>query len=53
VNLPEENLYAPVGVVPERFILGRAFFVYWPAGFRPIGGLPALVPDFGRMRAIR
>ena len=39
--------------VPERFLLGRAFFVYWPAGFRPLPMAPALAPDFGDMRFIR
>jgi hypothetical protein len=38
--------------VPERFLLGRAFFVYWPAGFRPIESAPAVVPNFGEMRFI-
>lgn len=53
VNQPNENLYARAGVVPERFLLGRAFFVYWPAGFRPLGeSPPALVPNFGKMRFI-
>ena len=40
------------GRVPGRFLLGKAFFVYWPAGFRPIDSAPALVPNFGEMRFI-
>jgi signal peptidase I len=52
VNLPAENLTADTGRVPGRFLLGKAFFVYWPAGFRPVNGAPALVPDFGDMRFI-
>ena len=52
VSLPGENLYAPPGVVPARFMLGKAFFVYWPAGFRLFGTVP-LIPNFGEMRAIR
>jgi signal peptidase I len=52
VNLPNEWLYAEGGRVPERLMLGRAFFVYWPAGFRP-AGLPGLIPNFGEMRFIR
>ena len=33
IDLPADgNLHVPAGRVPERFMLGRAFFVYWPAG---------------------
>jgi signal peptidase I len=52
VDLPDENLAAEPGRVPERFMLGRAFFVYWPAGYRPIDSAPSLVPNFGDMRLI-
>lgn len=52
IDLPDENLYAPAGVVPERFMLGKAFFVYWPAGFRPTPGAPGIIPNFGEMRFI-
>ena len=51
------------GRIPRRLMLGRAFFVYWPAGFRPMNGqfesltrygvdFP-LVPNVGEMRFIR
>ena len=52
VNLPDENLVCDAGRVPERFMLGKAFFVYWPAGFRPISGAPSIVPNAGEMRLI-
>lgn len=52
VHLPDEKLDAESGRVPGRFMLGRAFFVYWPAGYRPLERAPALVPDFGDMRLI-
>jgi len=39
-----------VGVVPRPLILGKAFFVYWPAPHRGAWGLP--IPDFGRMRFV-
>lgn len=54
VNLPGENLQAKAGVVPERFLLGKAFFVYWPAGYRPLPGEqgPGAIPNFGAMRLI-
>lgn len=46
-----------VGTVPEDQLLGQAFFVYWPAGYRPGGlersGFPRVIPDVGRMRWIR
>jgi hypothetical protein len=48
------------GIVPRRYLLGKAFFVYWPAGYRAtanpnvplLSSLP-LVPDTGDMRLIR
>ena len=52
VELPDENLFCEPGRVPGRFLLGKAFFVYWPAGFRPVSGAPSIVPDFGDMRFI-
>ncbi|HEX8323805.1 MAG TPA: S26 family signal peptidase [Tepidisphaeraceae bacterium] len=53
VDLPDEGLKAEAGIVPGRFMLGKAFFVYWPAGFRAYSGTPPLVPNFGEMRFIR
>ncbi len=52
IDLPSEDLHVQAGRVPRRFMLGKAFFVYWPAGYRPISSAPALVPDFGDMRFI-
>jgi len=48
-----EPLYQ-LGTVPRYNLIGKAFFVYWPAGFR-LPGLPRLsiVPNVGRMRMIR
>jgi len=53
IDLPADRLKADPGRVPGRFLLGRAFFVYWPAGFRPGPGMPGIAPDFGDMRYIR
>jgi hypothetical protein len=60
VYAPLSDLGLRPGIVPRRFLLGKAFYVYWPAGFRvtdaqsvpwlsqwPIG------PNTGDMRAIR
>jgi hypothetical protein len=52
IVLPHENLDADGGRVPGRFILGNAFFVYWPSGYRPMPGWPPIIPDFGDMRFI-
>lgn len=43
-----------VGTVPDDQLIGQAFFVYWPSGYRrswtaDIG----IIPNFGRMRWIR
>lgn len=52
VNLPHEDYEVGPGRVPGRFMLGKAFFVYWPAGYR-FESLPyGLRPDFGDMRFI-
>lgn len=53
IDLPADQLQVEAGRVPGRFMLGRAFFVYWPAGFRPAPALPGLAPNFGDMRFIR
>lgn len=42
------------GTVPRYNLIGRAFFVYWPGGFRlPMLKRLAIVPNVGRMRLIR
>ena len=42
------------GTVPRYNMIGRAFFVYWPGGFRlPMLKLLPIVPNVGRMRLIR
>ena len=53
VSLPAEGIQAQAGVVPERFMLGKALMVYWPAGYRPLSsGVPDLIPNMGEMRFI-
>ena len=51
-RVPAERLSANAGRVPERFMLGKAFFVYWPAGYKPADVAPAIIPNFGGMRFI-
>ena len=43
-----------LGTVPRYNLIGKAFFVYWPSGFR-VPGLPSLpvIPNVGKMRMIR
>jgi signal peptidase I len=42
-----------VGTVPADQMIGKAFFVYWPSGYRVLSyGLP-VVPNLGEMRWIR
>lgn len=53
LSLRYEDLAVEGGRVPRRFVLGRAFFVYWPASYSPGMAIPALVPNFGDMRFIR
>lgn len=51
--IPLEDEYQ-LGTVPEDQLIGKAFFVYWPAGYRAkwTAGI-GLIPNFGRMRWIR
>ncbi|MGD0464761.1 MAG: S26 family signal peptidase [Tepidisphaeraceae bacterium] len=51
IDLPHEGLEMAEGRVPEQFLLGKAVFVYWPAGFRAYDHL-SIIPDFGDMRWI-
>ena len=55
---PLADLGLRAGIVPRRYLLGKAFFVYWPAGFRPAEKVPyakewPIVPNTGDMRIIR
>jgi signal peptidase I len=55
---PLTDLGLRAGIVPRRYLLGKAFFVYWPAGFRPAEKVPyakewPIVPNTGDMRIIR
>ncbi|MGB7160717.1 MAG: S26 family signal peptidase [Tepidisphaeraceae bacterium] len=51
IDLPDFQVES--GRVPDRFMLGKAFFVYWPAGYKPASFAPAITPNFGDMRFIR
>jgi signal peptidase I len=51
INLKYEELDVESGRVPARFMLGKAFFVYWPAGLNLFGKW-GLVPNVGEMRFI-
>ncbi len=46
------NTY-PEGIVPREYLVGRALFVYWPAGFKPFPKFPlAVIPNVGELRFI-
>ncbi|MAE59900.1 MAG: signal peptidase I [Planctomycetaceae bacterium] len=49
----ESELNARPGVVPRELMIGRAFFVYFPAGYRFGSGGPGVIPNFGDMRFIQ
>lgn len=43
-----------IGTVPGDQLIGEAFFVYWPAGYRrPWAGNFGFIPNVGQMRWIR
>lgn len=41
-----------IGTVPEDQLIGKAFFVYWPAGYRPAFVQWGVIPNVGKMRWI-
>jgi signal peptidase I len=44
--------YRP-GVVPRDYLVGKAFVVFWPSGFRPFEKFPVrMVPDVRQIRLI-
>jgi signal peptidase I len=46
------KVYA-TGIVPRDYLVGKALFVYWPAGFKPMPQFPlAIVPNIGEIRFI-
>ncbi len=58
-HLVERGEAFQLGTVPRDQLIGKAFFVYWPAG-HALGWLPlpviknlGIIPDVGRMRWIR
>jgi hypothetical protein len=51
IRLAFEELDVEAGRVPARFMLGKAFFVYWPAGLKLFDRW-GLVPNVGEMRFI-
>ena len=53
IALPDEDLFVEPGRVPERFLLGKALVVYWPAGHRPTTSTPPIIPNFKDIRIIR
>jgi signal peptidase I len=42
-----------MGTVPADQMVGKAFFVYWPAGYRLFKSGPPIIPNVGEMRFIR
>jgi len=45
--------YYHLGTVPQDQLIGRAFFVYWPAGVAPFERAWGIIPNVGRMRLVR
>jgi signal peptidase I len=42
-----------MGVVPRDYLVGKAMFVYWPSGFRPVEKFPfGMIPNIGKLRFI-
>jgi signal peptidase I len=41
-----------IGIVPRKLMIGRAFFVYWPAMYSSANGVVPIAPNFGDLRFI-
>lgn len=41
-----------MGIVPREYLVGKAFFVYWPSGYTAEKLKLPLIPNIGRMRLI-
>jgi len=41
-----------MGVVPRDYLIGKAFFVYWPSGFRLAKLKLGVVPNMGKLRFV-
>ncbi|MBN1765991.1 MAG: signal peptidase I [Sedimentisphaerales bacterium] len=48
---PANDLYR-AGTVPRDYLIGKAFFVYWPSGYRPRENFFPIIPNVGEMRLI-
>ena len=52
-GLGNSNRQFRTGIVPREYLVGKALFVYWPSGFKPIPSFPfSVVPNIGQMRFI-
>jgi signal peptidase I len=40
------------GTVPRDYLVGKAFFVYWPGPFKPFAEWPRVIPCVGGMKII-
>ncbi len=41
------------GIVPREYLVGKAVFVYWPSGFKPVERFRlGIIPNIGNMRFI-
>ena len=47
-----KNSAQELGIVPRELMMGRAFFVYWPAMYGLSEQRAAIIPNFGDMRFI-
>jgi len=42
----------PAGIVPQDYLVGKAFFVHWPGGYKLIPGFFRFIPYVDGMKAI-
>jgi len=53
IGIGNSGKHFPKGIVPSEYLMGKALFVYWPAGFRPYKKFQfGFVPNIADMRLI-
>ena len=54
VGVGNNGLEYPLGVVPRDYLIGQAFYVYWPGSYKtkPRGKSISFIPNIGMMRWI-
>jgi len=51
-GIGNNGIHYTMGIVPRDYLVGKAFFVYWPSGFRLEKLKLGIIPNMGKLRWI-